>query len=131
MNVKRMPLTHALMKPELWTILGEGFPGNEAMLRRLLIFLPKTEARYITIFLEADGEPAATVTVGAAAETALVLTACVRPKFRGRGLTHDLVEAAAQSALELGAREAVFWSDREFLMKFADRVVDYSIYRRT
>jgi hypothetical protein len=126
----RMPLSHALMRPEFWEILGEAFPESEAMLKRLLIFLPKTEAKYLTSFIEADGEPAAVITVGAVEETALVMTGAVRKKFRGRGLTHQLVEAAAQSAIELGAREAVFWTERHFLVKFADRVTDYSIYRR-
>jgi hypothetical protein len=129
-EAQRMPLAHALMKPEFWEIIGDAFPESESILRRLLIFLPKTEAQYVTNFLEADGEPAAVVTVGVTEETALVLTGAVRKKFRGRGLTHKLVEAAAQSAIALGAREAIFWTEKEFLLKFADRVTDYTIYRR-
>jgi GNAT superfamily N-acetyltransferase len=132
LDAEVLPLKEAIERPEMWEILSDGFPAHVRLLKAMLGFLPNTRARYLTTFLNENpgGPPAGVVTVGVCEESALVLTAAIRSSSRGKKLGYDLVEAAAQSALALGAREAVFWTEHEFLLKFADEVTGYSIFQR-
>lgn len=125
------PLADAIKLEHFWMILNGSFPNDLPYLRRLLPFLLETKAEYTTAFVIEANKPVGLVNVGVSGRNALVLTASILPNFRGRGLCHDLVGIAKNIARENGAETAMYWTEHPFLLRYADQIYAYQIFRRT
>lgn len=125
------PLHVAVVRENFWQILEQSFPKDMAYLRKLLPFLPVTNALYKTIFIKTeDGRTAGLVNLGVSDHVALVLTAAILPEFRGHKLCRQIVNIAGSTAQKLGAEWAVYWTEHDFLLKYAHQVHHYQIFLR-
>jgi hypothetical protein len=87
-----------------------------------------TNAIYKTAFNKEENETAGLVNVGVSGGIALVLTAAILPRARGKKLTRHIVDIAGHVAKQNGAHSAVYWTGHPFLLKYADEIHDYQIF---
>lgn len=129
-EVEKVPLYKAVLREDFWSLLERSFPNDIRFMRQLLPFLPVTNAVYTTAFLRDGGQTVGLMNVGVSARVALAMNAAVLPEVRGRGVCRALVDVAAQVARDHNAKQAVFWTQHEFLLRFADSADEYNIFVR-
>ncbi len=129
-NFKVMTLNSAILDDYFWELMKNGFEKDVSFLKTFFPFCLKLNAQFKVMYLVEKNLPYACAVIGMTDSEAVILSTVIHTDYRDQKLTREIEKAVHQIAFKNNIKECFFWTKSEKLLKFADHVDRYLIYKK-